>query len=171
MECGSPPIGDWECAEFLGARGCAMNANLPTPGGDRRAWVEKHQVSSELTPVHELVKGRGVQPTGYALKLFGRFGDDAQDLEKAVARAGEIYEGLRTLGLEAVRSLPVHTLVRVQPPGRAVCLPDARLVAEVEFEVDASPPHPDQMLPPGEVQRLLRMLEEELRSMGLKKRT
>lgn len=121
--------------------------------------------------MHELVKGHGRQPTGYALKLFGRFDATGQDLDEAVARAHRIWERLRALGLETVRSLPALPLVQVRPPGRAVLPPDARLVVEVELEVDAFPAQPDQTLPPAEVRRLITMLEDELDSMGLKKRT
>ena len=49
-----------------------MNAISQTSEADPHAWVKEHQASFELGPVQEHVKGRGMQQTGHALKLFGR---------------------------------------------------------------------------------------------------
>ena len=145
-----------------------MSETLPTPDVDLR-WVREHQVCWELSPMCELVKGHGMQQTGYALKVFGRFDAAAQDDDFALAR--RIYERLRALALDAVRSLPVQPLVQVQPFGRGVLPADSRFIVEVELMLVASPPHPDHPLPPAEVRRLIALLEQKLGSMGLKKRT
>jgi hypothetical protein len=148
-----------------------MSGTPHTLEGDWASWVREHQVCWELAPVQEMVKGlKGlrVQQTGYALKLFGRFDPGAQDGAEAVAR--NIYERLRTLATEVIRSMPVPAIVQVAPPGRAVVPMESRLVMEVELTVVASPDRPGRPLPSGEVRRLIGLVEDSLRSMGLKKR-
>jgi hypothetical protein len=60
--------------------------------------------------------------------------------------------------------------MQVEPPGRVVIPAQLPLVVEVELSVLASPPDPDRLLPPAEVQRLIGLVEDRLRSMGLRKR-
>jgi hypothetical protein len=146
-----------------------MSETTHEPAVEPSAWVREHQVFWELAPFQETVKGHGVQQTGLALKLFGRFEPGGQRDAEAVAR--EIHEHLRTLAEDAVRGVPVDALVQVQPFGRAVIPPESRPVVEVELTLVASPPHPEQPLPPAEVRRLIRALEGRLRSLGLKNRS
>jgi hypothetical protein len=146
-----------------------MSATSRAAEVDLPAWVREHEACWELAPVHEMVKGRGVQQTGYALKLFGRFDPAAQDDDEAIARG--IYERLGSVATEVMRFVPAHSLVQVQPFGRAVIPNERRLAVEVELTVVASPAHPEHPLPSGEVRRLIAMLEERLRSIGLKKRS
>jgi hypothetical protein len=138
------------------------------PEGDWPSWITEHQVCWELAPILEMVTGRGVQQTAYALKLFGRFDPGAHDDTEAVVRS--IHKRLRILAADAIRCLPVGPLVQVEPAGRAVIPAESALVVEVELTVLASPPHPDQPLPPPDVRGLIVALEDRLRSMGLKKR-
>ena len=146
-----------------------MSETLPTPDVDLRDWVRKHQVCWELAPLREQVKGHGVQQTGYCLRLFGRIDRPAQADNEAVARG--IYDRLRMLVAEAMRSVPVDSLIQVQPFGRVVLRLEPRLIAEQEFALVASPADPDHPLPPAEVRRLIAVVEEKLHSMGLKKRS
>jgi hypothetical protein len=146
-----------------------MNETSPTPDVDLRAWVRKHQVCWELAPMREQVKGHGVQQTGYCLKLFGRIERPARADNRAAAR--EIYDRLRMLVADAMRSVPVDSLIQVQPFGRVVLPVEPRLIVEQEFALVASPADPDHALPPDEVRRLIAVVEEKLHSMGLKKRT
>ena len=133
-----------------------------------RAWVKEHKVSWELAPQKEVVKGRGLQQTGYVLKLFGRIDHRGKDRVDALAHGA--YDRLRALA-EAVRSLPGAPVVQFQPPGRAVVVADeTRLVLEAELTILASPAHPDAPLPPAELRRLVVLVEGTLRSLGLKKR-
>ena len=145
-----------------------MSGTPRTFDGDWPSWVEEHQVCWELSAVQEMVKGHGLQQTGFALKLFGRFDPRAKDDASAVARS--IHERLRMLAAEVARAMPVPALVQVEPPGRAVIPVESPLVVEVELAVVASPPHPDRPLPPAELRRVIGMVEARLRSLGLKKR-
>jgi hypothetical protein len=133
---------------------------------DSAAWVAEHQVCWELFPVQEMVKGHGLQHTGYALQMFGRFDRGAHDDWAAMARS--IHERLRLLANDALEALPVHPMV--QAPGRAVVRMESPIVVEVELTVIASPADPAHPLPPAEVKRLIAALGDRLRSMGLKKR-
>jgi hypothetical protein len=146
-----------------------MSETSPTPDVDLRAWVRKHQVCWELAPMRELVKGHGVHQTGYCLRLFGRIERPARADNQAVARG--IYDRLRMLVAEAMRSVPVDSQIQVQPFGRVVLRLEPRLIVEQEFALVASPADPDHPLPPDEVRRLIAVVEEKLHSMGLKKRT
>jgi hypothetical protein len=132
------------------------------------AWLSEHQVSWELFPVQEMVKGRGLLQTGYALQLFGRFDPGMQDDPAAMAR--NIHDRLRLLANEALEGLPGHALVQAAPAGRVVVRIESPIVVEVEFTVVASPPDPAHPLPPADVKRLVAALGERLRGMGLKKR-
>jgi hypothetical protein len=145
-----------------------MSETPPTLGGDWPSWIEEHEVCWELSAVQEMVKGHGLQQTGYALKLFGRFDPRTEDDASAVARS--IHERLRMLAVEVARAMPVPALVQVEPPGRAVIPVEPSLVLEVELAVVASPPHPDHRLPPTELRRVIGTIEARLRSLGLKKR-
>jgi hypothetical protein len=126
-----------------------------------------HEVSWEITPVLEQVKGRGVEQTGHALKLFAPI-DVAAGETEPIARP--VYERLRRLAMEAVQLLPANLLVQVEPPGRAVVSPGTPFVVEVQLTLLASAPHPGHPLPAVEVRRLIALLETKLCSMGLKKR-
>ena len=145
-----------------------MSGTPLTFDGDWPSWVQEHQVCWELSAVQEMVKGHGLQQTGFALKLFGRFDPRAEDDASAVARS--IHERLRMLAAEVARTMPVPALVQVEPPGRAVIPLESPPVVEVELAVVASPPHPDRPLPPAELRRVIGMVEARLRSLGLKKR-
>lgn len=145
-----------------------MSGTPRTFDGDWPSWVEEHQVCWELSVVQEMVKGQGLQQTGFALKLFGRFHPRAEDDASAVARS--IHERLRMLAAEVTRAMPVAALVQVEPPGRALVPAESPLVVEVELAVVASPPHPDRPLPTAELRRAIGMVEATLRSLGLKKR-
>jgi hypothetical protein len=145
-----------------------MSETSPTPDVDLRDWVRKHQVCWELAPLHEQVKGHGVQQTGYCLKLFGRIERPARADNQTVARG--IYDQLRMLVAEAMRAVPVDSLIQVQPFGRVVLPVEARLIIEQEFALVASPADRDHPLPPAEVRRLIAEVEKKLLSMGLKRR-
>ena len=146
-----------------------MSDTTDTVEGDWPSWVREHQVCWELGPIQEMVQGKGVQQTGYALKLFGRFDPAAEGGAEAVARS--IYERLRALVAEATRSMPAGTLVQVGPPGRAVLPPESPLVVEAELTVVATfAPADRERRPASEARELVAALEERLRSMGLRKR-
>lgn len=136
------------------------------PGAELSAWVRDHQVRWELAPVQEMVKGLGVQHTGYSLKLFGRLPAGARG---DVAAARSVYARLHTLAAQAVQSLSVRAVLRVEPPGRAVVTVESQLVVEVELAIVASPAEPESRLPPAEVRRVIGLVEARLRSMGLRK--
>ncbi len=135
---------------------------------DSAAWVAEHQVCWELFPVQEMVKGHGLQHTGYALQMFGRFDRGAHDDWAAMARS--IHERLRLLANDALEALPVHPMLQAAPAGRAVVRMESPIVVEVELTVIASPPDPAHPLPPAELKHLIAALGDRLRSMGLKKR-
>jgi hypothetical protein len=145
-----------------------MTGIAETLEGDSRAWLRKRQVCWELAPFQEMVKGQGLQQTGYALKLFARVEPGAEDDALAVARS--VHERLSALAAEVIRTLPVPALLQVEPPGRAMIPPESPLVVEVELVVLASPPEPHRPLPPAEVRRVIGVVEDTLRSMGLRKR-
>ena len=133
------------------------------------AWVKEQKVSWELAPQKEMVQGRGMQQTGYVLRLFGRIDHRGKDRIDVIAHGA--YDRLRALAEEAIRSLPGAAVVQLHPPGRAVVEFDGtRLILEAELTILASPPHPDAPLPPAELQRLVVRVEGTLRSLGLKKR-
>lgn len=142
-----------------------------TPGAveaELRAWVKEHKASWELAPLKEMVQGRGMQQTGYVLKLFGRIDHRRKDRIDAIAHGA--YDGLRALAEEVIRSLPEAPVVQLQPPGRAMVADDPRLVLEAELTILASPPHRDAPLSPADLRRLVVLVEGTLRSLGLKKR-
>jgi hypothetical protein len=125
--------------------------------GDPRKWVRAHQGCWEWAPVSEMVKGVGVQPTGRALTLYGRFAPSTED----DAAAGPlIYQGLRELASTALRSAPATTIA-VRPPGRAVIPSEPSLVVEVELSLVTGPePQP----------RFVAAVEEQLRALGFIRR-
>jgi len=145
-----------------------MSDTTPTREGDWSSWVRDHQVCWELKPAQEMVKGHGLRQTGFELKLFGCFDPRPEDDVTPIRRS--IHERLRTLVGEVAGAMPVRPLMQVEPPGRVVIPAQLPLVVEVELSVLASPPDPDRLLPPAEVQRLIGLVEDRLRSMGLRKR-
>jgi hypothetical protein len=132
------------------------------------AWVKEHQVSFELAPFREHVKGERLQQTGQLLSLFGRF--DPRAVDDPVKAARSIHERLHALALEALRDLPVPSLMQVEPFGRAVVPRDAPLLMDVPLTVVASPPGKEQQLPPSELRRVIELVDSRLRALGLKKR-
>jgi hypothetical protein len=133
-----------------------------------RAWVKEHRVSWELAPLKEMVQGRGLQQTGHVLKLFGRI--DHRRKERIDAIGHGVYDRLRALAAEVIRSLPEALVVQLQPPGRAMVADDPRLALEAELTILASPPHPDAPAPPAELRRVVVLVEGTLHSLGLKRR-
>jgi hypothetical protein len=135
---------------------------------DALDWVRKDKVCWELAPLREVVKGHGIQQTGYALRLYGRFDPAAQVDDDVVARA--IFERLRALAQDALSVVPGHTIIQVQPLGRTVLPAESPPAVEVELTVLASPADPDDPQSSEEARRQITKLEGQLRSMGLKKR-
>lgn len=145
-----------------------MNANPPPSEATPSAWVKEHEVSYELAPVQEHVKDRGLQPTGHALVIFGRF--DPRGLPDLVGVARSIHERLQALALEALRDLPVAAVVQAQPFGRATIPTEAPLLADVVLTVVVSPAGREQSLPAAELRGVIAVVEGRLRALGLKKR-
>jgi hypothetical protein len=135
---------------------------------DTLAWITSHKVCWELTPLNELVKGHGVGQTGYVLTLYGRLYPTVEG--DAEPRGPTIHQRLHALAAEALRELPIPVLVDAQPFGRLVVTPESSFVVDVELAIAGSPPDPDVPRPPAEVKAAIRLLEERLRSMGLRKR-
>jgi hypothetical protein len=133
-----------------------VSGGAPAPVPDLAACVREPKVGWRLAPLRERAKGHGSEQTGYELVLCGRFDAAAQDDDEAAARG--LYEGLRTLALEALRPL------RVVPA-------EALFTVEVELTVVWSPAHPDHPQSPAEARRTIAALEDRLRSMGLRTRT
>jgi hypothetical protein len=145
-----------------------MTTTPETPLLDTLAWVTSHKVCWELVALNEGVKGRGVRQTGYLLTLYGRLYPAAEG--DGEPRGPTIHQRLHALAAEALRALPIPVLVDAQPFGRLVVTPDSTFIVDVELSVAGSPPHPDHPRPPAEVKGAIRVLEEKLRSMGLRKR-
>ena len=145
-----------------------MNAIPQTSEAVPPAWVKEHQVTFELAPVQEHVKGQGLQPTGQSLRLFGRF--DPRAVGDPVEVAWSIHERLHALALEALRDLPVTALMQVEPFGRGVVPLDAPLLIDVQLTIVASPAGKERQLPPLELRRVIQLVDERLRALGLKKR-
>jgi hypothetical protein len=139
--------------------------------GDQGAWVREHKVCWEIGPFRQFVKGHGMRQTGYELNLFGRYDPAAQEDDEAAVRG--VYEGLRALALELLRSFPEPAAtIEVLSFDQAVHLrPESRFADEIELTVIASPADPDHPMPPAEAQRRIGEVEDELRSMGLHKRS
>jgi hypothetical protein len=132
------------------------------------SWVKEHQVSFELAPLQEHVKGLGLRQTGQQLRLFGRL--DPRAADDPVEAAWSIHERLHALALTALRDLPASALLQVAPFGRAVVPPDAPLLLEVQLTVVASPDGKERELPPAELRRLVKLVDDRLRALHLKKR-
>jgi hypothetical protein len=145
-----------------------VNAVSQTSEAVPHGWVKEHQVSFELVPVQEHVKGHGLQQTGQSLKLFGRL--DARAVGDPVEVAWSIHERMHALALEALRDLPVPALMQVEPFGRAIVPLDAPLLLEVQLTVVASPAGKERQLPPSELRRVIQLVDDRLRALGLKKR-
>jgi len=137
-----------------------------TTEADSSAWIKEHQVSWELRPMHEMVKEHGLQHTGYALQLFGRF--DPVGHADPAATAQSIHGRLRLFAIGALEALPVRLAAHVAPL-RAVVRLETPMVVEVELTIAAFPPDPAHPLPPAEVKRLIEAVGDRLRSLGLKK--
>ena len=131
-------------------------------------WVKEHKASFELASFQEYVKGRGLQPTGQSLRLFGRFDPSAVGDPVEVARS--IHERLHALALDALRDLPVTAVMRVEPLSRGVVPLDEPLMIDVQLTVVASPDGREQQLPPSELRRVIQLVDDRLRALGLKKR-
>ena len=132
------------------------------------AWAKEHKVAWELAPLREVVKGHGVEQTGYELGLFARFDLAAQDDDEAVART--LYEGLRDLAQEVLRSLPAQTEYQLEPFSKEVWPSESGSTIEVELTVIVSPPPSDPSHSSAEPRHDVAALEKSLRSMGLPKR-
>jgi hypothetical protein len=145
-----------------------MNAMPQTSEADPHAWVKEHQVSFELAPVQEQVKGRGLQPTGQALRLFGRF--DPRAVDDPAGVAWSIHERLHALALESLRDLPVTALMQAEPFGRGVVPLEAPLLIDVQLTIVASPAGQERQLPPPELRRVIQLVDDRLRALGLRKR-
>jgi hypothetical protein len=131
-------------------------------------WVREHKASFELAPFQEYVKGQGLRPTGQSLRLFGRFDPSAVSDPVEVARS--IYERLHALALDALRDLPVTAVMQAEPFGRGVVPLDEPLLIDVELIVVASPDGRERQLPPSELRRVIQLVDDRLRALGLKKR-
>jgi hypothetical protein len=131
-------------------------------------WVKEHEVAFELAPVQEHVKGHGLQPTGQSLRLFGRF--DPRAVDDPVDAAWSIHQRLHALALEALRDLPVTALMQVEPFGRGVVPLDAPMLIDVQLTIVASPDGRERQLPPLELRRVIQLVDDRLRALGLKKR-
>ena len=146
-----------------------MSESALASPADLGAWLKEHKVCWELAPLRDLVKGRGVEQTGYELNLFGRFDLTAQDDDDEVAHG--IHERLRALALDALRSVAGEELVtQVEPFSREVVASDARSTVEVELTVIVCPAHPEPSRQPAETRRQIALVEGRLLSMGLHKR-
>ena len=145
-----------------------MSAISQTSEAVPPGWVMEHQVSFELAFVQEYVKGHGLQQTGQLLRLFGRFDPRAVDDPVDVARS--IHERLHALALDALRDLPVPSLTHVEAFGRAVVPLDAPLLVDVQLTVVASPDGKERQLPLSELRPVIKLVDDRLRALGLKKR-
>lgn len=146
-----------------------MSESALASPADLGAWLKEHKVCWELAPLRDLVKGRGVELTGYELNLFGRYDLTAQDDDHAVAHG--IHERLRALALDALGSVAGEELVtQMQPFSREVVPADAGSTIEVELTVTVSPAHHDPSRRPDEARRQIALVESRLLSMGLHKR-
>jgi hypothetical protein len=141
----------------------------PTSEAVPPEWVKEHQVTFELASVQEHVKGQGLQHTGQALRLFGRFDPGAAGDPLEVA--WRIHERLHALALEALRDLPVTAVMQVEPFGHGVVPLDApSLMIDVQLTVVASPSGKERPLQPSELRRLIELVGDRLRALGVKKR-
>jgi hypothetical protein len=131
-------------------------------------WVKEHKASFELASFQEYVKGQGLRPTGQSLRLFGRFDPSAVSDPVEVARS--IHERLHALALDALRDLPVTAVMQAEPFGRGVVPLDEPLLIDVQLTVVASPDGREQLLPPSELRRVIQLVDDRLRALGLKKR-
>lgn len=145
-----------------------MNAISQTSEAVPPAWVKEHQVSFELASFQEYVKGHGLQQTGQLLRLFGRFDPRAVDDPVDVARS--IHKRLHALALEALRDLPVLSLMQMEAFGRAAVPLDAPLLMDVQLTVRASPDGKERQLPPSELRQVIKLVDDRLRALGLKKK-
>ena len=135
--------------------------------GNRAAWIEEHKVGWRLGSLSKHVKGRAVVQTGYELVLFGRFHPAAGKGHEAMARA--LYEGLRSLAVEALGPAPPEVVVCVLPFSRWV-VPADRSFIEVELTVIGSLAHLERLPAPAETRQRIATLEATLRRMGLHRR-
>ena len=131
-------------------------------------WVKEHKASFELASFQEYVKGQGLRPTGQSLRLFGRFDPSAVSDPVEVARS--IHERLHALALDALRDLPVTAVMQAEPFGRGVVPLDEPLLIDVQLTVVASPDGREQLLLPSELRRVIQLVDDRLRALGLKKR-
>ena len=147
-----------------------MNANAISRASEAvpPGWVMEHQVSFELALVQEYVKGHGLQQTGQLLRLFGRF--DPRNVDDPVDVARSIHERLHALALEALRDLPVPSLMQVEAFGRVVVPLDAPLLMDVQLTVVASPAGKERQLPHSELRPVIKLVDDRLRALGLKTR-
>ena len=136
---------------------------------DTVRWIRTHDVRWELAPLDELVQGRGLQQTGYVLRLFGRLPLAGQNGSTLLVET--IYQRLHVLATEALRAIPPDVRVDVQPfPG--VVARGSRLTVTVDVELIAlgSAAPADGARPAEELRRAIGVLEAELRSMGLRRK-
>jgi len=131
-------------------------------------WVTDHHASFELVSFQEYVKGRGLQPTGQSLRLFGRF--DPSTVGDPVGVARSIHDRLHVLALDVLRDLPVTALMQVEPFGRGVVPLDEPLLMDVQLTVVVSPDGRERELSPAELRRVIQLVDDRLRALGLKKR-
>lgn len=136
---------------------------------DLGAWVKEHEVCWELRPLRELVKGHGVEKTGYELGLVGRYDAAAQADDEAVARA--LHERLRGLASQVLGALSPKTEVQVEPFSRETWPAEAGSAIEIELTVILSLPPADPLRPSPEPPPEIAALESRLRSLGLPRRT
>jgi hypothetical protein len=60
--------------------------------------------------------------------------------------------------------------MQVEPFGRGVVPLDAPMLIDVQLTIVASPDERERQLPPSELRRVIQLVDDRLRALGLKKR-
>lgn len=144
-----------------------MRVGSTTDRQDMVRWIRTHDVRWELAPRDELVQGRGLQQTGYVLRLFGRLPLPGRKGSERLVET--IHQRLHAMATEALRVVPPDFRVDVQSLSRVVVTRTSTFTVDVELTAVGSPAHLDDARPPEEQRRLIGVLEAKLRSMGLRK--
>jgi hypothetical protein len=137
----------------------------------RRAYAqeenrERHPANDRPARVGE--RAQGFFRARQSLRLFGRFDPSAVSDPVEVARS--IHVHLHALALDAMRDLPVTPVIQAEPLGRGVVPLDEPLKIDVQLMVVALPDGREQPLLPSELRRVIQLVDDRLRALGLKKR-
>ena len=144
-----------------------MDQPQPSPE-ELKAWIQRHKVCWEISPLQEMIKGHGVQRTGYELHLFAELTSPGAGMERATA-AEDVYAGLRRV-VNCLKSDDNDPLAHSEVSTfdhSAHLRSETGFVPEVQITFVATQAHAGRQLTDQEIHARIVAVEAELHGLGL----